>query len=448
MAECMSFPFLSSSDIVQGLQDYFPDEPFSEDDFKSPQPNRIHLAYSLLLECVTNADLNRVSQAQFAASQAITNPEYAENIIPTIQFALALQRVLVTCHVSDFKITDLQQPKPKRTRRFLSALINFARFRDCRLQEYAAIKDGIEKVKEEHSAKMKSINSLKERINQIRSARAEEEALLNQFEAGISEESQKLAANHRRKEEIQRKTSQIKTAISEKNARMEQLKVSCLNAREYVNKLHSQVVQSPERMKADISRMQSTLASMKEAKLEKGQRLRELQSQAEAAGSLIEASKQSIELVTSLNASLAKKKEAQSQVEQIQDKIQAQRGVLTDLTNREEHFCRLRESKQDKLSKLKLQHQHAVAAWQQTIQKEEGALQELKQKQEKNLEQVKCFQEPMMLFQKQLSEKERCHDEEMQNLKENYSNLLQAVDSYHNTLAMEWDAKKPQNILR
>lgn len=40
------------------------------------------------------------------------------------------------------------------------------------------------------------------------------------METDIAEESQKLAANHRTKEEMQKTISQIKTSVSEKSARL------------------------------------------------------------------------------------------------------------------------------------------------------------------------------------------------------------------------------------
>ncbi|XP_071813988.1 kinetochore protein Nuf2-A-like [Apostichopus japonicus] len=447
MAELMSFPLLTSSAIVQNFQELFPDQPFSEDDFKSPQPNRIQLAYTLLLEYVTGADISRIAQPQFGALQEITNIEYAENIISTLNFALALQRVMSACQAEDFKITDLSQPKPKKTRRFLSALINFACFRDCRWEGFTAIKMEIEKIQERHAGRMKTISNLKERINQIKAARAEEEARVNQMEAEVTEESQKLAANHRAKEDMQKSISQIKTSVSEKSARLEQLKVSILNSRECGHKLRTQVVQSPERMKADIARMQSALVSRKQTKVEKSQRLQELQSQAEGTATLMTSSEQSIGLITSINTLLGKQKDAISQVEQVRDQMQVQQGALTDANHREGHFCRLRESKQEKLSKLQLQHQHAVAAWQENIERNERDLEGWRQKQSKNYEQVKCFQEPMMLLQTQMADKENMHEEEMTNLKENYNRMIETLDTYHNKLAMEWNANKPQSTL-
>lgn len=70
-------------------------------------------------------------------------------------------------------------------------------------------------------------------------------------------------------------------------------------------------------------------------------------------------------------SSLFFRRDAISQVEQVRDQMQVQQGALTDANHREGHFCRLRESKQEKLSKLQLQHQHAVAAWQENIERNE-----------------------------------------------------------------------------
>lgn len=55
--------------------------------------------------------------------------------LPTPQLPLRTQ----VCGVHDFSMKDLLAPEPKRVRRHLSAVINFAKFREERLVMYAEL---------------------------------------------------------------------------------------------------------------------------------------------------------------------------------------------------------------------------------------------------------------------------------------------------------------------
>ncbi|XP_063962188.1 uncharacterized protein LOC135155838 [Lytechinus pictus] len=81
-----------------------------------------------------------------------------------------------------------------------------------------------------------------------------------------------------------------------------------LNKKDTVSKMQAQVVQSPERMKADISRMHSTLASRKETRKEKGHRVHELRGQNENCQLLLQSSDQGDAMITGINAELEKQR--------------------------------------------------------------------------------------------------------------------------------------------
>jgi hypothetical protein len=46
-------------------------------------------------------------------------------------------QLMQTIGIHDFSMTDVQKPEPLRLKRILSALINFARFREARIGDYA-----------------------------------------------------------------------------------------------------------------------------------------------------------------------------------------------------------------------------------------------------------------------------------------------------------------------
>ena len=88
----------------------------------------------------------------------------------------------------------------------------------------------------------------------------------------------------------------------------EKHKLSILNKQDAVGKMRAQVVQSPDRMKADISRMHNALASRKETKKEKGRRVQELRGQNENCQMLLQSSEQGVSMISGINTELEKQR--------------------------------------------------------------------------------------------------------------------------------------------
>ncbi|XP_011672755.1 kinetochore protein Nuf2-A [Strongylocentrotus purpuratus] len=438
-----SFPLLSSAELASVLHEIL-GETFSEEDFKNPQSTKIQKLYATFLQRLINTPMDKINQPQWEASQGVLHPELYSDTFPLMNLTLAMQRFMVGCLVKDFKMKDILHPKPKRTRRFLSAIINFWRFSVEREDVYYNICQEIQGSLAERSACQERITQIKEKINLIRMNRAEEEEHAKQLQDNIDESDAKMMSQQQDQAGLQRDISRLRTTVAEKAALVDKHKLSILNKQEMVSKMQAQVVQSPERMKADISRMHSTLASRKETKKEKGHRLQEMRGQNENCQLLLQSSEQGDSMITAINTELEKQREAQATMEGVRDQIQIEKDQLRDFTAQEGHLNRQRESKQEKLVKLQLQHQHTVTALQENIQREQRELEECCQKQEKKLGHVQVLIEQKNNIKKKMSDEENIHGEEMSKKKEKYEHLLVALDSYHKDLSVGWEQADPR----
>jgi len=63
----------------------------------------------------------------FTAQQNMAWPQLHEDSIPELAFWRALAKLMAVCGVNDFARDDLARPDPKRLRKQLSGLINFAK---------------------------------------------------------------------------------------------------------------------------------------------------------------------------------------------------------------------------------------------------------------------------------------------------------------------------------
>ena len=70
----------------------------------------------------------------FSAHQNLAYPQLHEDSIPEMAFWRAISKLMGVCGISDFTREDLARPDPKRLKKQLSGLINFAKFREERYE--------------------------------------------------------------------------------------------------------------------------------------------------------------------------------------------------------------------------------------------------------------------------------------------------------------------------
>jgi hypothetical protein len=66
----------------------------------------------------------------------VDDPESIRADIPNFMFFMAIQELAIGCGLDDFGVDDIVEPDYKNAQRNLSALINFAKFREERLVEF------------------------------------------------------------------------------------------------------------------------------------------------------------------------------------------------------------------------------------------------------------------------------------------------------------------------
>ncbi|EDK36745.2 hypothetical protein PGUG_00843 [Meyerozyma guilliermondii ATCC 6260] len=124
------------------------------------------------------------------------DPDDAASTLALISLHRGATEFLHTCGINDFTLMDIMRPEPQRIRRILSAIVNYARFR------------------EENSVECEKLVSLSEsNLEKIRAAKAENNRLQNE----ISTVEQKLASGA----ETQAKKASLKQ-INAYNSKLEE----------------------------------------------------------------------------------------------------------------------------------------------------------------------------------------------------------------------------------
>ncbi|XP_013420888.1 kinetochore protein Nuf2 [Lingula anatina] len=432
------FPVLAVEDIVDYCRITYPDLHLTEGDFKNPQPAKLQRFYLLVLEDTSGINPDQLGQAQFHETDVFEHPTVYEEAVPLLKFTLSMQRLMYACGVQDFKLRDLVEPKPKRTVRLVSALINFSRFQNQRMEEVERLKNENAAVKEQHEQLLRVNDELKTKINHIRASRAEQEPELKKLQGEFEEMSMKIEKHHKDQLALQKTLKEMKEGIAEKKASIDHLKVQMLSAKEEGDRLSRQIVQSPERMKTEGERMRNQLMQLKMTKEERQQRGLELRQQVERLEQIDSHCEQGVKLITGIDAELEREREVLAEVTNIRDRVQSQKDVLRDLTAKEQQLRRMLSTKQEKMAKLNIQLQNKVSAGMETLEqyKQErahyAALQSEDESQKKAIEQQK-----QALMEEAANNRKR-HEKLMTEMAHEKSQLLEQLDSYHTTLGIKW----------
>jgi kinetochore protein Nuf2 len=90
------------------------------------------------MEIIMGVGKDDLLQPALSGLRAFQFPQLHSNqSIPELAFYRNAARLMSACGVTDFSWKDIQKPNIKRVRRHLSAMINFAKFKDERMRFFS-----------------------------------------------------------------------------------------------------------------------------------------------------------------------------------------------------------------------------------------------------------------------------------------------------------------------
>ena len=128
--ERFRYPLLTASEIFIQLKHSLGISINSEEDITKPKPESIKDIYLSLISIAEHKNIEELTKPTAQELSMLKYGETQEVIVPTIKIFRYLQKVLlrIGCKDDQFKLADLLTPDFKRTRKFLSAFINYLRF--------------------------------------------------------------------------------------------------------------------------------------------------------------------------------------------------------------------------------------------------------------------------------------------------------------------------------
>ncbi|KAA0168256.1 hypothetical protein FNF28_02551 [Cafeteria roenbergensis] len=260
--EHFCFPILKNSEIVQCLNELGLD--VTEDTLARCRADSLHGVYEhLLIDCldVSKEDLH---QPKFYGLDALKHAELHEDSVPAMHFVRAMDKLLVAAGVSaGFCVRDLVKPDARRTRRNLSAIINFHKFRDERLAVFEKMTVETERLMAARDEAAAERDALAAELAAERERRAAEQPELEALRSECLELGTEIASLNQQQARMRQAAAETKEAIAAAKARSVAAVASRKEAAADTAAVRARVVGDPDSVKARLAEAAAALEDEK-----------------------------------------------------------------------------------------------------------------------------------------------------------------------------------------
>ncbi|XP_056122496.1 kinetochore protein Nuf2 isoform X1 [Rhinichthys klamathensis goyatoka] len=364
-------------------------------------------------------------------SENVQFPMLYEWVSPVMSVYMRMCQFLPLCHVYDFSLNDLLNPKLKRTITILSAIQNFLHFRKQRLELTAAHQQSFRCDMDRLQAYTREIKEAEKKIEKLTTIPPEQQAEAKELASALAE----LTANTQREYQdvtaMNEMVAQCKTEIAEISQKLTQRKVDVATLKDEISKFKSQIVESPEELKSEMERMKENVKSIKMSKELADERLVELQMRVQCAGQVEAELQVLLKQLQDLQISMCKTNQQKEEVQRSAAMNEALQKELKSLSSEEAQMKRAFAMKLDKQSKHQIRRQKKKEVKDQQVKNIYGQYDKIHQKREEFVKKMEESNRETKRFKERMQElREKC-SQHTQKAQEIYERLLTTLEQYN-----------------
>ncbi|KAE9002672.1 hypothetical protein PF005_g13954 [Phytophthora fragariae] len=257
-----SFPLLKPREIFACLREMR--VPVSEDEIRACDVGAVRKVLEAFIESTMGVTREDMAQIAFPGLPALGFPELHAESVPELTFYRTAQRLLAACGVDDFGLRDVLHPTPKRVRRQLSALINFAKFREERLAAFGDITSETDELLQKKKALQDENAALQRELDQLLEEQRREEPARLKLETEVTGLAQQINTLNKQQAVLRVETDEMKATRKKMEDVVTSARFSKIEAEEEVERLKGLIVTSPKRVKDELKAIAVTLEKAKD----------------------------------------------------------------------------------------------------------------------------------------------------------------------------------------
>ncbi|EME32654.1 kinetochore protein Nuf2 [Galdieria sulphuraria] len=427
-----SFPILNAEEIVQCLKEL--QIPFSEEQLKKPTSEGIRATYEQILELLLGISRDELQQPVFQALDVLSYPELHEYSVGQLNFHRNLQKLLEACGYHEFSMKDYLKPEYARTKKILSAIINFAKFREERLVTFLELQGRSEEITTRKQQTEEELNELREKVKKLRC----EDEEMAPYAQSLQEQAEELVGDiaqyNKSQASLQKQIKEMKAEVASRSDKISSTKFNILNEKQECNKLQEMVVPSPEKAKKEIEDMSEQLENDKQTTQSIERRTKDLKLRISGLEDCERELRQTFKLMQECEEQMNEWRILQDGLSEKRQRIVDYEEELKRLKSSESHYRRQLSNVEERISRLQMQAEekkrYADESYDQVCQDRSEVNRE-REEVERRIDRTNVLiQTTKDKIQEMLNE----HEREVDKVREKYRTLEASVVKYHREL--------------
>ncbi|KAL3693639.1 hypothetical protein R1sor_007290 [Riccia sorocarpa] len=344
---------------------------FEEKHLLNPTSEVIWPLYEILAQDILGISREVLQQPAFAVFCKLEHPELHEQSVSSFASWRIIRDLHNAAGVKDFSLRDLIKPECRRTRRNLSAVINYGRFRGEREEKVTALQDvALLQKKQEAEEEIEQVKAKLALINQEREKQA---PAVEAIEAETNILFEEVKALNKEQGSYQKDIQILKQELTNLNNGITGQKFKLQQAKQEESDLQKRIVPDPEKLQKIIEEQKTLLENTELAVEQARQSVKKLEKKHEAYGKAAKKVQKELARLEEAQKLLTEEKAKSKEVKAAKAKIKSAEEEERQQSKRLAEF----KSKGDQLQEL---IDSAERVGLTKIHEEEKALKEAKEK--------------------------------------------------------------------
>eukprot|EP00878_Enallax_costatus_P013072 GHUV01013660.1.p1 GENE.GHUV01013660.1~~GHUV01013660.1.p1 ORF type:complete len:449 (+),score=217.15 GHUV01013660.1:423-1769(+) len=441
-----SFPILENDELLPCMEEM--EIPLTAAQLAKPTYDVVGPLFESVLISLTGVTREELNQPLFAAIDAFEYPELHDESIAARNFFRHLVKLMSACGVKDFGIKDIYKPETARLRRHLSAVINFAKFREEKLVAYSEMSAELDVLAEEQQKLQEVLaqkQAEKQRMLDKRAAQQEEASGV------LAEVAELTAQNQALNKQFMALAGEVKGLKAQCNSSADQAqaeKFELLAAKQENDRLNDQIVQSPEKFQRQLVELTAAVEAERNQVEEADRQCSELAARQEMVGKVDKEVAKCIELMAELESAVATKKQHSRTVKELKENISGAQLDAGDLEQQQQHLKRQLATLADRIKRLESQAAVKKEAMESSIEEQ---LRDKEAVQAENAAQqalILQHEAETRAVSEKTSELKQKHQTAVAGLLKRYMQLRNEVTKYNKSLEAVMSQQPAAGVLR
>ncbi|KAJ3312925.1 kinetochore-associated Ndc80 complex subunit nuf2 [Boothiomyces sp. JEL0838] len=432
----LTFPNLDTKEILQILIEL--SIPCTEEDLKKPTMHKMLQIYEKFTELLLGSTRN-LAVPDF--STLLETPDLQQDSIALMGFYRQLLKIVTQAGVENFSLRDLLTPSVKRVRYILSAIINFCKFREDKMQIYEQCSEQAEALANQKVSLQAKLDDLTEKVNSYkydmayyRASRVAETPMVEKKREVVS----LLTADLRELKKIQTniggEIDALKLEKSQLTEKMNNNTFLITNLKQECARLQSRIITNPEKLKLAIDDMIASVKIEKANVAASEKKSRELQVRIETMDSVEADIENCCDLLLEAEQERKKKRDEQARYQKDAESLQRKQEELRELTMREQQLLRQLESANSKIVRLEQHHSQRESANEQKFVKLKEEYEEVVRQHQSSVAKAQENENQAAEYEEKTETYQNTVEGEINSLNLHYNNLILGIEAFQNTI--------------